>query len=386
MVSVVRGEDEVVSVHELLELGIRERASDLLVKAGAPPAMRVDGLVRSTALEAMTAEDTEELARSIIYTASRDYLLQFHGTGPELKDLEVAEARMKELTDKEEIDLVFTIPDLVRVRANLFLQRSSVATALRIIPLKPLDLQQLGLPGVLKDLSLLPQGLILVTGPTGSGKSTTLAGMVDWINASRSANIVTIEDPIEYVFEDKKSVIHQREVGRDTRSFSAALRSVLRQTPDVIMVGEMRDTETMSVAMLAAEMGHLVLSTLHTNSAGATIDRVVNSFPPHERATVRSQLGASLAGVISQRLIRRTDGTGRVVAVEVMTSSPTVRKQIEDANAPELYNAIRDGHHFGMNTMNQSLERLYQAKQISYEDALANAGNLTELRHMLRRS
>ena len=357
-----------VSVHELLELGIRERAS------------------RPTALDAMTAEDTEELARSIIYTASRDYLLQFHGTGPELKDLEVAEARMKELTDKEEIDLVFTIPDLVRVRANLFLQRSSVATALRIIPLKPFSLEQLGLPGVLKDLALLPQGLILVTGPTGSGKSTTLAAMIDWINASRPANIVTIEDPIEYVFEDKKGVVHQREVGRDTRSFSAALRSVLRQTPDVIMVGEMRDTETMSVAMLAAEMGHLVLSTLHTNAAGATIDRVVNSFPPHERATVRSQLGASLAGVVSQRLIRKLDGKGRVVAAEVMTSSPTVRKQIEEGNAAELYAAIRDGHHFGMNTMNQSLERLFQAKLISYEDALGNAGNLTELRHMLRRS
>jgi twitching motility protein PilT len=380
------GEGEVVSVHELLELAIRERASDLLIKAGAPPALRVDGLVRPSALETLAAEDTEELARSIIYTASRDYLLQFHGTGPELKDLDVAEARMKELTDKEEIDLVFTIPELVRVRANLFLQRSSIAAALRIIPLKPFTLEQLGLPAVLKDLALLPQGLILVTGPTGSGKSTTLAAMVDWINASRSANIVTIEDPIEYVFEDRKGVVYQREVGRDTRSFSAALRSVLRQSPDVIMLGEMRDAETMSVAMLAAEMGHLVLTTLHTNAAGATIDRVVNSFPPHEKTTIRSQLGGSLAGVISQRLIRRLDGAGRVVAVEVMTSSPTIRKQIEEGNQAELYAAIRDGHHFGMNTMNQSLERLYQAKLISYEDAMANAGNLTELRQMLRRS
>lgn len=375
-----------VSVHELLELAIRERASDLLIKAGAPPALRIDGLVRPSALEPLTAEDTEELARSIIYTASRDYLLQFHGTGPELKDLDIAEGRMKELSEKEEIDLVFTIPELVRVRANLFLQRSSVATALRIIPLKPFSLEQLGLPAVLKDLALLPQGLILVTGPTGSGKSTTLAAMVDWINASRSANIVTIEDPIEYLFEDRKGVVYQREVGRDTRSFSAALRSVLRQSPDVIMLGEMRDAETMSVAMLAAEMGHLVLSTLHTNSAGATIDRVVNSFPPHEKTTVRSQLEGSLVGVISQRLIRRLDGAGRVVAAEVMTSSPTIRKQIEEGNAAELYAAVRDGHHFGMNTMNQALERLYQAKLISYEDALANAGNLTELRQMLRRS
>jgi twitching motility protein PilT len=381
-----KGEGAVVSVHELLEVAIRERASDVLVKAGGPPALRVDGLVRPSSLEPLSAEDTEELARSIIYTASRDYLLQFHGTGPELKELEVAEDRMKELSEQEEIDLVFTIPNLVRVRANLFLQRSSVATALRIIPLKPFSLEDLGLPAVLNDLSLLPQGLILVTGPTGSGKSTTLAAMVDWINANRSANVVTIEDPIEYVFEDKKSVVYQREVGRDTRSFAAALRSVLRQTPDVIMIGEMRDAETMSVAMLAAEMGHLVLSTLHTNSAGSTIDRIVNSFPPHERATVRSQLGGSLVGVVSQRLIRKLDASGRVVAVEVMTTSPTVRKQIEEGNATELYAAIRDGHHFGMITMNQSLERLYQSKQISYEDALANAGNLTELRHMLRRS
>jgi twitching motility protein PilT len=376
----------VVSVHELLEVAIRERASDVLVKAGGPPALRVDGLVRPSSLEPLSAEDTEELARSIIYTASRDYLLQFHGTGPELKELEVAEDRMKELSEQEEIDLVFTIPDLVRVRANLFLQRSSVAIALRIIPLKPFSLEDLGLPTVLTDLSLLPQGLILVTGPTGSGKSTTLAAMVDWINARRSANIVTIEDPIEYVFADKKSVVHQREVGRDTRSFAAALRSVLRQTPDVIMIGEMRDAETMSVAMLAAEMGHLVLSTLHTNSAGTTIDRIVNSFPPHENTTIRSQLGGSLAGVVSQRLIRKLDAPGRVAAVEVMTTSPTVRKQIEDGNAAELYNAIREGNHFGMNTMNQSLERLYQSKQISLEDALSNAGNLTELRHLLRRS
>jgi twitching motility protein PilT len=380
------GEGKVVSVHDLLELAIRERASDVLVKAGAPPALRVDGLVRSSSLEPLTAEDTEELARSIIYTASRDYLLQFHGAGPDLKDLDVAEERMKELSAQEEIDLVFTIPDMVRVRANLFLQRSSVASALRIIPLKPSGLEQLGLPAVLKDLALLPQGLILVTGPTGSGKSTTLAAMVDWINANRAANIVTVEDPIEYIFEDVKSVVHQREIGRDTRSFAAALRSVLRQTPDVIMIGEMRDAETMGVAMLAAEMGHTVLSSLHTNSASATVDRIVNSFPPHEKETVRTQLGMVLVGVVSQRLLRRLDGPGRVVAVEVMTTSPTVRKQIEEGNAAELYTAIRDGTHFGMNTMNQSLERLYQAKLISYEDAMANAGNLTELRHMLRRS
>jgi twitching motility protein PilT len=375
-----------VSIHDLLDIAIKERASDLLIKAAGPPALRVDGQIVLTQLPPLSSEETEELAQSIIYSASRDYLLRFHGAGPELKELDVAGAKMRELQEKEELDLVFTIPDLVRVRVNLFLQRSTIAAAIRIIPLKPLSIEELGLPTVIKDLCSLSQGLILVTGPTGSGKSTTLAAMLDQVNAARQANLVTVEDPIEYVFQDRKSVILQREVGRDTRSYDAALRSVLRQTPDVIMIGEMRDVETMRVALTAAEMGHLLFSTLHTNSAGATVDRIVNAFPPHEKAQVRAQLATALAGVISQRLIRRASGPGRVVAVEIMTNSPTVRKQIDDGNSAELYAAIREGGHFGMNTMNQSLEKLYQSKLITYDDAIANAGNLTELRHMLRRS
>jgi twitching motility protein PilT len=375
-----------VSIHDLLDIAIKERASDLLIKAGGPPALRVDGQIVLTQLAPLSSDQTEELAQSIIYSASRDYLLQFQGPGPELKELDVAGAKMRELQEKEELDLVFTIPDLVRVRVNLFLQRNTIAAAIRIIPLKPLSIEELGLPSVIKDLCSLCQGLILVTGPTGCGKSTTLAAMLDQVNAARQSNLVTIEDPIEYVFQDKKSVILQREVGRDTRSYGAALRSVLRQTPDVIMIGEMRDVETMRVALTGAEMGHLIFSTLHTNSAGATVDRIVNAFPPHEKAQVRAQLATALAGVISQRLIRRANGPGRVVAVEIMTNSPTVRKQIDDGNSAELYAALREGGHFGMNTMNQSLEKLYQNKLITYDDAIANAGNITELRHMLRRS
>jgi twitching motility protein PilT len=358
-----------------------------LIKAGAAPTIRVDGQITPTRLPPLTGEETEELAHSVIYTASRDYLLRFKGAGPEkLQDLDVADETMRRLLAAEELDLVFTIPDLVRVRANLFLQRTTLAAALRIIPLKPPTLDELGLPAVVRELCRSREGLILVTGPTGCGKSTTLAAMLDEINATRACNIVTIEDPIEYVLADQKGVILQREVGRDTRSYETAMKSVLRETPDVIMIGEMRDVETMRVALLAAEMGHLVFSTLHTSSAVATVDRIINAFPPHEKSLIRAELAGVLSGVLSQRLLRKAEGPGRVVAVEVMTHSPTVRKQIEEGNSAELYAAMRDGGHFGMNTMNQALEKHYQAKLVSYDDAVANAGNVAELRQMLRRS
>jgi len=375
----------VISIHELLQLAITHRASDLLLKSGSPPALRIDGTVISTQIAPLAADEMEELARSIIYTASRDYLLRFTVEGGEQMNIpEMAEQQMRALAEREEIDLVFTIPDLVRVRANLFLQQSTVAAALRIIPLRPYTIEELNLPPVLTELANHRQGLILVTGPTGSGKSTTLAALIDHINTTRHGNIITIEDPIEYVFDDKNCVVYQREVGRDTRSFAAALRSVLRQSPDVIMIGEMRDAETIAVAMTASEMGHLVLSSLHTTSAVATVDRIINMFPPHEKSQVRAQLAACLTGVISQRLVRRHNQPGRLPAVEVMINTPTVRKHIEEGNTGEIYAALREGRHFGMNTLNQSLERLYQARLISYEEAIANAGNLTELRQMLR--
>lgn len=374
-----------INIHELLELAIRHRASDLLLKPGAPPAFRIDGTVVATKLPPLEATDTEELAQSIIYSASRDYLLRFHAPGKEPEDVpQFAERQMQLLAEQQEIDLVFTIPNLVRVRANLFLQQSTVAAALRIIPLRPFSVEELNLPPVLRELADARQGLILVTGPTGSGKSTTLAALIEHINTTRHGNIITIEDPIEYIFEDKHCVVYQREVGRDTRSFAAGLRSVLRQSPDVIMVGEMRDAETMAVAMSAAEMGHLVLSSIHTTSASATVERIVNAFQPHERPQVRSQLANVLTGVVSQRLLKRLNAPGRVPAVEIMINTPSIKKHIEEGNVHEIYATIREGRHFGMNTMNQSLERLVQAKLISVEDALLNAGNIQELRQMLR--
>lgn len=375
------------NIHELLEVAIQHRSSDLFLKAGMPPVLRVDGRVLLTSLEPLTAEDTRELAYSIIYSASRDYMLQYTTTALDEAELGVrdAEERMRQLQARNEIDLVFTIPNLARVRANLFLQRGTVGAALRIIPLHPYTIDQLCLPSVLKDMAMQPQGLIIITGPTGSGKTTTMAALIEEINLHRPCNVYTVEDPIEYVFTDKKSVIHQREVGTDTTSFAAALRSVMRQSPDVIAIGELRDAETMDVALTASEIGHLVITTLHTTSAAATLDRIINSFPLHLQRQITSQLAASLLCVTSQRLVRRASGSGRIPAVEVMVNSPSIRKHIEDGDRSELYASIREGQHYGMNTMNQALEKLYHARLITYEDAIQFAGNVAELKQMLRR-
>ena len=376
-----------INIHELLELAIRHRASDLLLKAGNPPALRIDGTVVTTKLPPLDAGAMEELAQSVIYSASRDHLLRYEDPSKEVEAIPaLADQQMQKLADKDEVDVVFTIPNLIRVRCNLFMQHGTIAAALRIIPLRPFTVEELNLPPVLRELADARQGLILVTGPTGSGKSTTMAALVEHINTSRHGNIITIEDPIEYVFEDKSCVVYQREVGRDTRSFAQGLRSVLRQSPDVIVLGELRDAETMAVAMTAAEMGHLVMASIHTNSASATVERIVNAFQPHERAQTRTQLASVLSGVVSQRLLRRANAAGRVPAVEIMINTPSVRKFIEESNTQEIYNSIRDGRHFGMNTMNQSLERLVQAKLITTEDALNNAGNIQELRQMLRQT
>lgn len=376
-----------INIHELLELAIRHRASDLLLKAGSPPSLRIDGTVVTTKLPPLDAGAMEELAQSVIYSASRDHLLRYEDPTKEAEAIPaMADAQMEALREQDEVDVVFTIPNLIRVRCNLFMQQGTIAAALRIIPLRPFSVEELNLPPVLRELADARQGLILVTGPTGSGKSTTLAALVEHINTSRHGNIISIEDPVEYVFEDKHCVVYQREVGRDTRTFAQGLRSVLRQSPDVIVLGEMRDAETMAVAMSAAEMGHLVLSSIHTNSAPATIERIVNAFQPHEKAQVRSQLANVLAGVVSQRLLRRVSAPGRVPAVEIMINTPSVKKYIEEGNLQEIHNSMRDGRHFGMNTLNQSLERLVQAKLITTEDALNNAGNIQELRQMLRQT
>ncbi|MCW3096168.1 MAG: Twitching mobility protein [Chthonomonadaceae bacterium] len=372
------------SIHDLLEIAIKHKASDLVIKAGAAPALRVDGRMQLTELAVISAAATRELAYEIMFSAARDTLLQDPKADDIGMEMDDPEARMKELEMRQEIDLVFTIPSLARVRANLFMQRGTVGASLRIIPLHPYTIDALTLPPILKKLVLEPQGLIIITGPTGSGKTTTLAALIEEINRQKYANIFTIEEPIEYLFQDRKSVVHQREVGQDTQSFEAALRSVTRQSPDVIAIGELRDKETMDVAMTAAEIGHLVITTLHTTSAASTVDRIVNSFPQHLKRQICQQLSASLLCVTSQRLVHRTNGQGRIPAVEVMTASPTVKKQLEEGDTADLYNCIRDGGHFGMNTMNQALEKLVHSKVISYDEAIQFAGNQAELRQMLR--
>ncbi len=372
------------SIHDLLEIAIKHKASDLVIKAGAVPALRVDGRMQLTELPVISAAATRELAYEIMFSSARDTLLQDPNADDIGVEMDDPEARMKELERCQEIDLVFSIPSLARVRANLFMQRGTVGASLRIIPLHPYTIDELTLPPILKKMVLEPQGLIIITGPTGSGKTTTLAALIEEINRHKYANIFTIEEPIEYLFRDRKSVVHQREVGLDTKSFEAALRSVTRQSPDVIAIGELRDKETMDVAMTAAEIGHLVITTLHTTSAAATVDRIVNSFPQHLKRQVCQQLSASLLCVTSQRLVHRNNGQGRIPAVEVMTASPTVKKQLEEGDTVDLYNCIREGGHFGMNTMNQALEKLVHNKVISHEEAIQFAGNPAELRQMLR--
>jgi twitching motility protein PilT len=286
---------------------------------------------------------------------------------------------------RHELDLAFTVENVTRVRANIYQQRGSMGMVCRLIPLGIYSLEQLGLPPAIGELTKNRQGLILVTGPTGSGKSTTLAGMIDKINNERSANIVTIEDPIEFVHPDKSSIVSQREVGLDTDSFTDALKYVVRQNPDIILIGEMRDIETMNVGLQAAETGHLVFSTLHTASASETLDRIINLFPPHEKPQLCLRLANSLRGVISQKLLPRVDTEGRVAAVEIMIATPTIAKLIEEGRAGNLYSAIQEGNFWGMQTMNQCLIKYYRAGIIGEDDALNAAGNATELKQLLRR-
>lgn len=375
-----------ISIHDFLELAIQNRASDLLIKAGAPPAFRVDGRIVAAQREIISAEESESIAQNIIYAASRDRLLKLGAAGrrAESGDQEEADATLARLRELEEVDLVFTIPNLIRVRANLYLQQGTIAAALRIIPLVPRTLDQLNLPPVLKEVVSKPQGLVIVTGPTGSGKSTTLAGLIEEINGSRACNVVTVEDPIEYVFRDKKSMIQQREIGQDTRSFSSALRAVLRQSPDVIMLGEMRDPATIEVALTAAEVGHLVLTTLHTNGAPQTIERIMNSFPGDKRPQIAAQIAGGLLCVASQRLVLCAGGVGRVPTVEVMTGSPTVKRQIESFDLAGLGETIREGAHFGMQTLNSSLAQLVARGAITTDTALTTSPDPAELRQLLR--
>ena len=352
-----------MDLDQLCRFAVESKASDLFLKADSPPALRVHGRVIPTDLPALTAEDTRRLAESIMSPEQRQAFEGYH-----------------------ELDLAFTLGTLARFRANIYEQRGSYAVVLRIVPLEILSLEGLGLPHSLADMTTMRQGLVLVTGPTGCGKSTTLAALIDLINQTRRCNIVTIEDPIEFVHGDKLAIVNQREVGIDTESFYDAMKFVVRESPDVILIGEMRDAETMRVALTASETGHLVFSTVHTTSAADTIERIVSIFPPHEKNQVCLRLSTSLLGIISQKLVPRADGTGRVAAVEVMINTPTIAKLVEEGRASQIYSAITEGGYWGMQTMNQSLIKYWRAGVVSEEDARSYAGNLTELKQMLRRS
>jgi len=347
-------------INDLLKLATDQGASDIHLKVGSHPVIRINGkLAPMTDQKRLMQEDTIAMAFSIM------------------------SARQKQkFKDHFEIDMAYSVPGLGRFRVNVFQQRGTVGLVLRVIPVKINSIKDLALPPVLEQIAQERRGLVLVTGTTGSGKSTSLAAMIDHVNAHRTEHVMTIEDPIEFLHKDKKSLVNQREIEVDTKSFSYALRSALRQDPDVILVGEMRDYETIETALNAAETGHLVLSTLHTVDATETINRIISVFPPHQQKQIRLQLGAVLRAVISMRLVPRKDGQGRVPAVEVLRSTPYIRDCIESKEKTKLIQgAIQQGtSQYGMQTFDQSLYTLFQTELISYEEALRQASNPDEFK------
>jgi twitching motility protein PilT len=348
-----------MDVNHLLTLAVEQGASDLHLKVGSPPTARVHGHLQSVTDQKLDHEDLVSMAATIMSNTQRQ--------------------RFK---DAQEIDVAYSVPGLGRFRCNVFQQRGTIGMVLRVIPFGIMSLEQLGLPEVLKTIAAEERGLVLVTGTTGSGKSTTLAAMIDYVNATRSAHVITIEDPIEYLHKDNKAILNQREIGVDTRSFAFALRSALRQDPDVILVGEMRDMETIETALHAAETGHLVFSTLHTLDATETINRIISVFPPHQQKQIRLQLASVLKAAIAQRLIPRADGTGRVPAVEVLIATAFIRDAIVDKEKTHLIQgAIAQGtSQYGMQTFDQSIFRLFERELITYDEALRWASNVDEFK------
>ncbi|WP_440905117.1 type IV pilus twitching motility protein PilT [Catenovulum sp. SX2] len=340
-----------MDITELLSFSVEHKASDLHLSAGVPPMIRVDGDVRKINVPALDHKQVHQLIYDIMNDKQR-----------------------KEYEENWEADFSFEIPNLARFRVNAFVQNRGASAVFRTIPSEVLSLDDINAPDIFKELAEKPRGLVLVTGPTGSGKSTTLAAMVDYINQNKHHHILTIEDPIEFVHQNKLSLINQREVHRDTKSFNNALRSALREDPDVILVGEMRDLETIRLAMTAAETGHLVFGTLHTTSAPKTIDRIVDVFPAAEKPMVRSMLSESLQAVISQALLKRSGG-GRVAAHEIMVGTPAIRNLIREDKVAQMYSAIQTGMGFGMQTMDQCLADLVSSGMITRQVAAAKAVN-----------
>jgi twitching motility protein PilT len=350
-----------VNLHQLLRAMIEKGASDMHITTGSPPLLRIDGQVVPLKLAPLGPVETKQLCYSVL-----------------------TEEQKIEFEKNKELDLSFGVKNLSRFRANVFMQRGAASGAFRSIPFKILSFDELGLPPVIADLARRPRGLILVTGPTGSGKSTTLASIIDKINAETRQHIMTVEDPIEYLHPHKKSVINQREVGADTSAFKVALKYVLRQDPDVVLVGEMRDLETIEAALTIAETGHLVFATLHTNSAIQSINRIIDVFPPHQQGQVRAQLSFVLEGIISQLLLPRAGAPGRVLAQEVLVPNAAIRNLIREDKVHQIYSQmlVGQGDH-GMQTMNQSLFSLFARRLISLEEAMGRSNDTDELRMMI---
>lgn len=341
-----------MNIVELVNIAMEKNASDIHITVGTPPILRINGELLTFESKKLMPEDT----KSMVYET-------------------LDERTIKELEEKGEVDTSFSSPGVGRYRINAYKQRGSYAMALRIIPLEVPTIDELGLPSVVKDLARLPRGLILVTGPTGSGKSTTLASMIDLINKEKKCHILTLEDPIEYLHKHNQSIVNQREIGIDSDSFANSLRASLRQDPDVILVGEMRDLETISIALTAAETGHLVLSTLHTIGSAKTIDRVIDVFPPHQQQQVRIQFASVIKAIVSQQLLPKSDGSGRIAAFEVMVATTAIRNLIREEKIHQIDTAIQTGGKFQMQTMDNSLLDLYKKGLITKETILTQAIN-----------
>jgi twitching motility protein PilT len=351
----------VANLHQLLKAMVEKGASDLHITTGSAPQLRIDGNLVPLKMGALSPVETKQLCYSIL-----------------------TDAQKHKFEEESELDLSFGVKGLSRFRANIFMQRGAVAGAFRTIPFKILSFADLGLPPIINELAKKPRGLILVTGPTGSGKSTTLASIIDRINTDRHEHIITIEDPIEYLHPHKNCIVNQREVGADTQSFKKALKYILRQDPDVVLIGEMRDLETIEAALVISETGHLAFATLHTNSAVQTINRILDVFPAHQQPQVRAQLSFVLEGVITQNLLPRAGGPGRVLAMEVMVPNAAIRNLIREDKVHQIYSQMQMGQaKFGMQTFNQSLAALFSKRLITFDEALGRSSDPDELRNMI---
>jgi twitching motility protein PilT len=349
------------NMHQLLKAMIEKGASDLHITTGTSPQLRIDGKLHPLRMPPLSPPETKQLCYSVL-----------------------TDAQKHRFEENNELDLSFSVQKLSRFRGNVFVQRGNVSGAFRAIPYTIPNVDDLGLPKIVSELGEKPRGLILVTGPTGSGKSTTLAAIINKINMERNEHIVTVEDPIEYLHPHKGCIVNQREVGADTESFKMALKYILRQDPDVVLIGEMRDLETIEAALTVAETGHLAFGTLHTNSAVQTINRIVDVFPPYQQAQIRAQLSFVLEGVLCQSLLPRANGPGRAMALEVMIPNSAIRNLIREDKIHQIYSSMQVGQEkFGMQTMNQSLASLYQRRMTSLEDAMGRSPDVDELRDLI---